>query len=303
MSCRGELRARSTEAGVALAILVWFLAAMSLLVAGIVMQARMDTRLSGLHLATAQAEAAGDGAIQLALAAQPEVEFPVRSANYSFHRLGKLEVAVVLTPLSGLVDLNMAPEDLLAVLFSSAAGLSESAAYELASSVVEWRASAIEGVSEGAGGRFEVLEDLMMVEGVDRNVFEAVQGSICVSQTGRSGVDWVSAPVSVLRALGGMDEASAIALVLSRLGGGTEIPEPPAALDLRYQQATMSSAYRADAMVMLDNAVYLRRRWVDRERVGADGLPWQFTRTEPVRVVPAAEEAMLVTQKGGYARK
>ena len=69
MSGRGDLRlagAGGSEAGVALAILVWFLAAMSLLVGSIVMQARVDAKLSGLHLTTARIEAAGDGAIQLA---------------------------------------------------------------------------------------------------------------------------------------------------------------------------------------------------------------------------------------------
>ena len=43
------------QSGVALAIVVWFLAAMSLLVSGIVFQAKVDTRMAQLHVARAKA--------------------------------------------------------------------------------------------------------------------------------------------------------------------------------------------------------------------------------------------------------
>ena len=56
------------ERGVALAIVVWFIAGMSLLVAGIVSHARVDTQMAQLHVARAKAAAAGDGAIQLMMA-------------------------------------------------------------------------------------------------------------------------------------------------------------------------------------------------------------------------------------------
>ena len=60
--------AKAKQQGVALAIVVWFIAGMSLLVASIVSQATVDTRLAQLHVAKAEAAAAGDGAIQLMLA-------------------------------------------------------------------------------------------------------------------------------------------------------------------------------------------------------------------------------------------
>ena len=56
------------QAGVALAIVLWFIAGMSLLVAGIVSQARVDTHMAQLHVARAKVVAAGDGAIRLRLA-------------------------------------------------------------------------------------------------------------------------------------------------------------------------------------------------------------------------------------------
>ncbi len=66
----GAVMVRKGESGVALGIVVWFIAGMALLVSGIVSEARIDTRLAQLHYFKAQAAAAGDGAINLALAEQ-----------------------------------------------------------------------------------------------------------------------------------------------------------------------------------------------------------------------------------------
>ena len=303
MTGRGGLRVGGSETGVALAILVWFLAALSLLVAGIVMQVRIDSRLSGLQLAIAKAEAAGDGAIQLALADYQEAGGEGgRAPYYGVHQTGELKVAVVLTPLSGLIDLNEAPEELLSALFSFVAGLDNSSARELAASVVEWRGSAGEGTGDTGGGEFEVLEDLMKVAGVNREIFEAVQGAVHVSEGGSPAVDWLSAPVPVLQALGGMSRESAVNLALSRFAGGAGYPEPPVTFNMNYQQAPGSKAIRADALSVIDNTVYLRRRGVEMEPGDPSGLPWQFFRTEAVRAVPGMGEAVLISGQGDYAR-
>ncbi len=308
MSGRGNLRlglAGGSEAGVALAVLMWFLAAMALLVGGIVMQARMDTKLSGLHLSAARVEAAGDGAIQLALmdllVREQSGDFSGRSAQYGTYNVGNFKVGVVLTPLSGLIDLNAAPEGLLFALFSAIDGMGESAAYELVTSVVKWRSITSQESNDSFGGRFEVPEDLLLVEGVDRDIFEAVQDSIYVSELGSPGLDWVSAPARVLQALGGMNENMAIGLVESRLTQKIEYLEPPVGMDLSYQEVVTSSSYRADALAIVDKTVYLRRRWLDRSQVGADGLPWLFFRTEAVRGARSLGEAMLITKGDAYA--
>ena len=49
--------------------------------------------------------------------------------------------------------------------------------------------------------------------------------------------------------------------------------------------AVPTSRYRVDALVRRGNDVWLRRRWVNVGG-GRDTLPWRFTRTEPVRMVP-----------------
>lgn len=321
---------RRGERGVALAILVWFLAAMSLLVAGIVMQARIDIKLTQFHVARAKAEAVADGAIQLALAhmMQPATdgESALPALQSLMYPLGGLNVRVDMTPLSGLINLNEAPEELLALLFLTVAELDESAALELAFNVVEWRTpgvhaggelqsstgeyargevEAIDPTDPGAmvsSRRFEAIEDLLLIPGMDRRIYESVQDAIYVSQQGQAGVDWASAPPVILRGLMGGDAESALALAESRLSDAQEDLVAPSDMDLRFQEASVSTAYRIDAMVEVDGSVFNRRRWVNTGIPGADGLPWNFFHTEALRVLPAtagAEISMAEDDRAG----
>lgn len=291
------------EAGVALAMLVWFLAAMSLLIGSIAMQARVDIKLTQLHAERARAEAAADGAIQLALAQMLleeldqnlDVSLPF-SVSYAE---GSLPVRVRLTPLTGLVDLNRAPEELLLLVFASVEDLDESEALNLAVTVVEWRS--VSGGDQDANmennrvradgdrdlrhARFEAIEDLLLVPGVDRRIFEALRDNVYVSQRGQPGIDWRSASVGVLQAIGDLtrDEAQKIA---QRDAG--EDAAAPAELNLAFQQRDGLPLYRVDAIVVIGGQSFLRRRWVERGARGADRLPWSFFRTEPMRAVSGA---------------
>ncbi len=297
------VRVARRESGVALAMLVWFLAAMSLLIAGIAMQARVDIKLTQLHAERARAEAAADGAIQLALAQMMlnEIDSNLDTSlpfNVSFPD-GSMPVHVQLRPLTGLVDLNRATEELLSRVFASVEGLDESRALNLAATVLKWRSApggdqdaSMEnnmGPDNGDSGmrhaRFEAIEDLLLVPGVDRQIFEALREHVYVSQRGQAGVDWRAAPAGVLQALGDLtpEQASEIAQ------RDVEESSAPAEFDLAFQQRDELAAYRADAMVEANGQVFLRRRWVERGASGADRLPWRFFRSEPVRAVSGLE--------------
>lgn len=322
--------ARHRQGGVALAILVWFLAAMSLLVAGIVMQARVDIKLAQSHSKRAKIEAAADGAIQLALAdlmlTDLEVEFEEPAEDEETYSVGDMEIAVSFTPLTGLIDINMASEDLLFLLLSKVEDLDETAAAELSLSVVEWRSAtaAVEdpygsdsqAVStresteqsvdevEGEGlprGRFAVIEDLLLIPGFDRRIYEAVRDAVYVNEEGQAGVDWMSAPASVLRVIGDLDEATANELVAARESGEMDGVGAPEEIDLDFQEAADILALRVDAQVKSDDVTYLRRRWVNRAKAGADGLPWSFFRNEAVTVLSQTSSDALATEGKGHA--
>ena len=289
------------EAGVALAILLWFIAAMSLLVGAIMYQTRIDIKLSQLRIQQAQAEALGDGAAQLALMkrlqAQQDVGFSERVTYYDM-RLADHDVKVRMLSVSGLVDLNTSPETLLLTMFKINAGLSEDQASLLASRVVAWRSSSKLNENEsdeytsGASpykviryGRFESLEDLMMVEGMTREIYDKVKNSIYVGQLDSAQVHMPSAPFSVLTVLAEGDEALASQWQLARQ---SEQMFTSTGINAEWLAASPVAMYRIESRVrFLSGEVFQRTRWVEQNGTGYEGLPWKFIRTEPVVRVEA----------------
>ncbi len=280
---------RARQQGVALAIVVWFLAAMSLLVAGIVFQARVDIRLAQTHIAKAKAVAAGDGAIQLMLAALKSKQFKSfrgRGTPTMDFAVGELPVSVLLVPTSGLIDLNGASRELLAMLFAAHDNASGVDAQLMADNVIKWRAQGRRG--PGQGLRFQSIEDLLQVEGMSRALLERVRDSVAVGQSKRAGVDWLSAPPSVLAILLGRDAARASEIVSERSGGFTANKTIPRGLSPRFQSSGSGSEYRVDAWVTVGDKIWLRRRWVSVGSGASGLLPWRFIRSEAARALPAS---------------
>ena len=268
---------RTRQRGVALALVVWFLAAMSLLVAGIVSQARVDTRLAQVHLGGARAVAAGDGAINLFLAqatARGRDSTADRGPPVGEYQLGGQTVSVSMVPARGLIDLRTAPRNVLIAMFSLTPGVGTDEAQRMADNVVQLRMAGFGFTPRGRTSRtpLRTVEDLLRVQGVNRREFDAVRDLVTVGGGGIQGVDLKAAPAnvraiydSVMRGDGaGRDNNTGI-----QPGGG---------------RVARGGEYRVDALVRQGNRIWLRRRWVS---LGArDGhLPWRFFRTEAARVV------------------
>ncbi len=303
------------QRGVALAMLLWFVAAMLLLVGGIVAKARMDVSMTRWQLQAAQAAAAGDGASLLLLRdlleARAAGDYPERGIFSGTYIIGEKTVTVHAVPTSGLVDLNGAGEVLLTDLFVYGAGLDEERARLLAERIIAWRTYGVEeavdtdeylaaGLPHGPRHDFFMeREDLLQVLGVSRTVYQRVAEIVHAGDGQRRGVDPMSAPGPVLVFLAAGDTELARAIELEReqesfdglvgyegllqehlIGGGT----------LRR--------LRVDAQVaMPDGKVLQRRRWVDVTVRARDGLPWRVTRTEPVQRVESVE---FIAHEGGY---
>lgn len=273
--------------GVALAIVVWFIAGMSLLVVGIVSHVRVDTHMAQVHVARAKAVAAGDGAIQLMLA---DRLLNVNSATGGAgplrgnYQLGNSEVAVTLYPAKGFINIDSAPQKVLATLFLVVGHVSEGEANSLADNVVKWRGGlAGQDGRQSRVNRFYAIEDLLRVEGMHRTLFDAIRDFIVVDQGGGGAVtDWVAAPAGLLPVLeqtnpGELDAISRRREQMARFDSA------PASAD-NGQEQSMSGSYRADAVVKYGDQEWLRRRWVSLQSVSGSSLPWHFTRTEPPRV-------------------
>ena len=270
------------QKGVALAIVVWFLAAMSLLVAGIVFQAKVDTRMAQTHLGKAKAVAAGDGAIQLMMAALQSNQlkpFSGRGIPSRVFEVGDLQVKVYLVPTGGLVDLNGASKELLIKLFAPTEDGPGTDAQLLADNVIKWRSQLMRGSRRRA--QFYSIEDLLKVEGVDRALLLRVRDSVVGGKTKRSGVDWMSAPQSVMAVLTGNNAA----IVEGRENSFSTSQTMPQGMNPRFQSVGTGNDYRVDAVVSIGDKQWLRRRWVNTSTSGDGLLPWRYTGTEAARAL------------------
>ena len=266
--------AMAGQKGVALAIVVWFIAGMSLLVAGIVSHARVDTQMAQLHIARAKAVAAGDGAIQLMLGERLFNQDPAADKQgplSAVYQLGSAEVLVMLFPVSALLDLNKAPRAALSTLFIALAQVPDGEANTLAENVVNWRK---------ANGTFRETEDLLRVGGMDRTIFESVRDFIAAKETLGTGADWEASLAAMSQRADQMNSGELNGLALR--------PEMLAGLNADGttggNESSLSGTYRADAMVRYGDQTWLRRRWVSVGSVAGSALPWKTLRSEPARV-------------------
>jgi hypothetical protein len=257
------------ERGVALAVVVWFIAGMALLVAGIVSRATVDTRLAQAHLFRAQAEAAGDGAVRLFLGELLEGRFNRAAGGLrSSYRLGDHEVTVVAVPATALLDLASAPRGSLAALFQRYGELPRSEAEDLAGAVVEWRQRDRRGAGGGAG--FNAVEDVLRVPGVTRSLLDSLRDLVTVAGGGvpnAAGLAWVAAQAP------------------GRIAAGDAPPDAPGG---RGALPALANSYRIDALVPVGERVWLRRRWMSLGGGSASGFPWSTQRVEAVRAVGVA---------------
>ena len=266
--------AMAGQKGVALAIVVWFIAGMSLLVAGIVSHARVDTQMAQLHIAKAKAVAAGDGAIQLMLGERLFNQDPAADKQgplSAVYQVGSAEVLVMLFPVSALLDLNKAPRAELSTLFIALAQVPDGEANTLAENVVNWRK---------ANGTFRETEDLLRVGGMDRTIFESVRDFIAAKETLGTGADWEASLAAMSQRADQMNSGELNGLALR--------PEMLAGLNADGttggNESSLSGTYRADAMVRYGDQTWLRRRWVSVGSVAGSALPWKTLRSEPARV-------------------
>lgn len=277
------------QAGVALVMLLWFIAAMSLMVMGLMGEARLDIRLSQLYLRQAQAEALADGAIQRTLQALVEAErgeAPVPSVFTWEETRDGIELRAWVHSVSGFIDLNAAPESLLAVLFQHLGELDPPEALLLASKVVRWRGVKPEGSAPEPGfryGRFEAPEDLLLVDGVSRQLYGRVAPALAVTSKWQEKIRLLSAPPEVLYMLAEGDESLVSHWQQAQLSPEPAAVQQPANLELLSSSSVQARIYRIEARVgFADGQVYRRVRWAEYGQQGLDRLPWHFFRTEPV---------------------
>ena len=268
-----------------MALVVWFIAGMSLLVAGIVANAKVDTKTTQVHLSKAKAVAAGDGAIQLAMIQRRQGYSSAGQGpqiSETVHQLGDVEVVVRLYPASGFINVSSAPKEVLSVLFRVAGGLAPGEAQYVAESVVKWRSGKAQNHRQQTRkkNKFYSLEDMLRVDGVSRALLDSIRDYAVAGSWARTSTDWSASPEAMMAVLSSLDPAKA-----GQTGKRRAASAKGRSAGRSNRGDATGGVFRADAHVQYGGRTWLRRRWLSADRQGQYGLPWRVVRTEAPRVV------------------
>lgn len=284
--------------GMALVAVLWMVAALMVTATGLVYAVRGEVRTVSSFREMAAAGALGDAGIVLAareLAGARNRESRMLQSEVSFEQVA---VGVRIVPLTGLIDLNSAPEPLLTDLIAIAGEVDRGRAARLAQRIIDWRDADDQSQPDGAedaayaaagspfrtrGGPFESPEDLLQVLGIDFDLYERIRPLVTVHMRGNGRIDPAAAPLPVLRVLAGGNEQVAGAYAGAREASGAlaDTTRFPAAFIAR----TPSSRYLIEASVPLSNGAVLVTRRILDVASAQEGLPWETLWAE--RVVEA----------------
>lgn len=290
MSCYCLSKRCQQQRGVALAMLMWMLAALSLLVSGMVYQSRSDVQLTRLHLDQASARAAATGAGHLLLRdmlqARSEGLYAGRAIFTGEYVLNELNISARAIPLSGLIDLNKASFGLLRDLFNYTGGLPEAESERLAESIVTRRAYAEPDEDElKVHAPFAVIEDLLRIPGMTRLVYDRISRSIHAEPGGQNGIDPFAAPPPVLRTIAHGDESMVDLVMDAQQSDPTSEAQLPTGLNQDYLVVRAANAYCMEIDVRREDGQVLQQRIWAVISTPVVGIRWQFTRLQPMEFI------------------
>lgn len=271
--------------GVTLIIVLWIVAALSILVLGLVQSQRTELRMAGAARAQLLSTAAGQAAIQLVVQRMSTRDAKVDRLTRLGMRYGEREVEVEVMPLTGLVDLNTAPEPLLVELFSKAGGVDEAAARELAGALLARRQQRL---SDGRQVRLDAPEEVLSLPGAGHDLFARISPLVTTDSAGGGRVNALAAPADLLVVLARGNAEVARRIAEDRDAGVAAIDTTR--LEGAFIDATVSNRYRFTAYVQEhDGSRTAVMRDIDLRPAAVPGhAPWQVLRARGWRVVAVA---------------
>ena len=273
-SCTASAPRLLGQRGVALVAVLWVVAALSILVTGLVQTQREEIRSAASARIRLQADAVGQGAIHMAV--QTLIQQSQRRERLSRIKVSYdgVEVQVEVQPFSGLVDVNLAPMPLLAALFSVNGGLDVEIATRLAAAVVALR----EARPAGPPPRFRAPEELLAVEGVDYDLYARLAHLVTTDSRGSGRINPLAAPAGVLLLLADGDQSLASRVAAERdaeVAGMDTTRLQAAFIDL-----SVSGRLRFRAFVPApDGSEVIVVRDIDLSFASEGTAPWRTMRT------------------------
>lgn len=260
----------------ALVAVLLVVAALSVLVTGVVQGQRAELRLAGVARSTLLGEAAGQAAIHLVLqrmtaGADRTSRLTRVAVNYD-HR----DMVVEVMPLTGLVDLNQAPGPLLTAFLTTVGGAEPGLARTIADALVARRQAA--GAQAGPPAPLTSPEELLSLPGADYDLFARIAGLVTTDSRGGGRINPLAAPLEVLSFLAMENAALARRIAADRDAGVVAIDTTR--LEGAFIDATVSSRYRFTAHVPLPDGSHVKvTRDIDIASEPSAAAPWQTLRS------------------------
>jgi general secretion pathway protein K len=262
---------RLSHRGVALVAVLWVVAALTIMVGGAIYGGRAETRAVTVDRQLARAAALADAVIAQTLQAwgRPGERRPTGAMRLQLAFDG-VDMELNAYPASGLVDINSAPEPLLAAVFVHGAALAPDAAKALAQAV---EAARQQTEFKAQGYRFAALEELLQVPGLSYDTYRAVVHMLTVGGGGGGRVNPLAAPLDVLTVLAEGDAAVAQQFAQARESSGAQAPAW--SLNAPWTSTEVSNRYMFVVSVPQGDGIIVRvSRWVDLDAGRTEGLPW-----------------------------
>lgn len=262
------------QRGVALIAVLWLVAAMSLIVTGVVQSVRGEIRTAGQQRQIVVASALADAAILLALqhlhASQKE---PLNTVQLIPVQFQGTVTQVKVQPLNALIDINNAGLLLLADMYRYAGGLSAEAALTIAQATIDTRqAKSAKGTLQG----FDSVEDLLKVPTMTYGLYAKISGIVVADlKDGTGRINAQAAPLEVLQVLTSGDIIRAAAMSAQR--GADPIGMDTSFLKPEIIETASSRSLRVQVETALSSGGSFRKAW--HVYWGTDprsGLPWRM---------------------------
>lgn len=274
---------RLNTQGVALIVVLWMLALLSVIAGSLVFTTRTELVIAGNVVSMAQAEAAADAGVYKAISEllSPRPNDPLSwKANSLVHpwEFGGARLAVMIADEGGKVNLNSADPQLLKSLFVSR-GVDESAAESLVDALADWRdpdtLRRLHGAEKedylAAGLRYgpantnlTAIEELRQVLGMSDSLYLMLAPLVTVF-SGQAGINPASAARDVLLALPGASPFVVDQYLSDRQAAAEQgLPPPIFPLAVPYLAGGISPTVTVQATAVMGDNMYFCREAVIR---------------------------------------
>lgn len=281
---------RKLHRGIALVLVLWVLALLTVMAIGLTTAQRTETALSDNHVSAAQFRAAADATIAftvLLLSMPPpdltDAEVSVWLPNGTAHpwRFGGLDLSIQIFNETSRIDLNTAPAEVLKALLT-VIGAEDETASAVAAAIVDWRDEDDLRMPEGAedqdyedAGRpigakdspFMMVEELQQVLGMTPELYRGLAEEVSVDLEGANFDERFASPAAI-SALQGMPLEDAQILVAERDAPLFEDGSSPQVADrggpiYRIRVSETGAGRRMEALVEVTPGMEapLRVRW------------------------------------------